>query len=147
MPSACVRRWEAHVRLSRLPPFLVRPVTLLAMQQYVSSAHVAPCIAISPSNGLLAADLPPIKLCHAVAHFLQVRLLMSRNPDAKHVVVQTRDLSAALVALMNLIFAYGGTLMFWDGYPAISEAVCLHSARLTAMLMPDHGPNAPASAW
>lgn len=38
---------------------------------------------------------------------LQVRLLMNRDPDAKHVMFQTRDLSAALVALMNLIFAYG----------------------------------------
>jgi hypothetical protein len=39
--------------------------------------------------------------------FAQVRLLTGRNLDAKHVVFQTRDLSAALVALMNLIFAYG----------------------------------------
>ena len=42
-----------------------------------------------------------------VANWLQVRLLMNRDPDAKHEVFQTRDLSAALVALMNLIFAYG----------------------------------------
>ena len=33
--------------------------------------------------------------------------MMNRSPDAKHEVFQTRDLSAALVALMNLIFAYG----------------------------------------
>lgn len=38
---------------------------------------------------------------------MQVRLLMDRDPNAKHEVFQTRDVSAALVALMNLVFAYG----------------------------------------
>jgi hypothetical protein len=58
-------------------------------------------------------DELPVSSCSAtrmtVANCLQVRLLMNCNPDAKHMVFQTRDLSAALVALMNLIFAYGAS--------------------------------------
>ena len=35
------------------------------------------------------------------------RLLTDRDPGSHHTLLQTRDRPAALVALMNLVFAFG----------------------------------------
>ena len=64
-----------------------------------------------------------------MVHSLQVRLVVNRNPDAKHVVFQTRNLSAALVALMNLIFAYGAALSLPLHVLQTTQYMLLHPAQ------------------